>query len=116
MDGDGDLDLVFTQIGGPTLLLRNDQDTGNRWLHVNLQQPGGNPRGIGARIRLSVDGKTMKRQINPTCSYLSQIPPTAYFGLGSSATIEELHITWPDGHEQTLAGVNADQVLTVERN
>ena len=36
IDGDGDLDVVMTQIGGPPLLLRNDQRLGNNWLRLKL--------------------------------------------------------------------------------
>ena len=36
LDGDGDLDIVLTQVGGPPLLLRNDQELGRHWLRVKL--------------------------------------------------------------------------------
>src|SRR5581483_1818032 len=32
IDGDGDLDVVLTQIDGPPLLLRNDQALDHRWI------------------------------------------------------------------------------------
>ena len=116
LDGDGDQDIVLTQINGPPLLLRNDQTTGRRWLHVNLRQSGGNPRGIGAWVQLTLGGKIQQRQIMPTCSYLSQVPPVAVFGLGNEDLVDELAITWPDGHRQVIQAVKANQVLLVERN
>ena len=35
-DGDGDLDVLLTQIAGPPLLLRNDQQLGRHWLRFKL--------------------------------------------------------------------------------
>jgi len=32
----GDLDVVLTQVGGPPLLLRNDQDLHHHWIRLKL--------------------------------------------------------------------------------
>jgi enediyne biosynthesis protein E4 len=37
IDGDGDLDVVLLQTGGPPLLLENDQELGHHWLRVDLE-------------------------------------------------------------------------------
>src|SRR5436190_12594035 len=36
IDGDGDLDVVLTQVGGPPLLLRNEQECHHHWLRLKL--------------------------------------------------------------------------------
>ncbi|PYK97263.1 MAG: hypothetical protein DME19_16945 [Verrucomicrobia bacterium] len=49
-DGDGRVDLVVTQNGAQTKLYHN---VGARpGLRVRLKGPAGNPRGIGAQLRL----------------------------------------------------------------
>jgi enediyne biosynthesis protein E4 len=49
IDGDGDLDVVLTQVGGPPLLLRNDQHLGHHWLRLKLIGSRANRDAIGAR-------------------------------------------------------------------
>ncbi|MDA0817682.1 MAG: VCBS repeat-containing protein, partial [Planctomycetota bacterium] len=47
IDGDGDLDLLFTASGGPPRLLRNDQALGHHWLRIHLVDEGANYEAIG---------------------------------------------------------------------
>ncbi len=113
-DGDGDLDVVLTQIAGPPLLLRNDQDTGYHWLRVHLEGRAPNRDAIGSWIELEAGGLTQRRQVMPTRSYLSQVERTVTFGLGTTAEVDSLKVLWPGGSEQIVevAGVDRLQVIT----
>jgi hypothetical protein len=115
LDRDGDLDVVLTQIGGPPLLLRNDQKTGHHWLRVQLRQPGPNRDAVGAWVELRAGGHAQRRLVMPTRSYLSQVEPAVTFGLGRQANIEALEVLWPDGAKQAVEVSGVDQSLTVER-
>ncbi|MEX2317560.1 MAG: FG-GAP-like repeat-containing protein [Pirellulales bacterium] len=115
IDGDGDLDLVITSVGGPPRLLRNDRPAGNHFLRVKLAGSPGNPHGIGAAVELRAAGVTQRRTVMPTRSYLTQTEPIATFGLGDASEIESLNITWPDGAEQTVIVNGVDLVLTVQK-
>ena len=118
IDGDGDVDVLFTQIAGPPLLLRNDQDLGHHWLRVHLTGSGrgSNRDAIGAWVTLvtgGADGVVQRRQVMPTRSYLSQVEPTITFGLGDVDAVESLTITWPDGTKQTVAVEGVDRTLHI---
>lgn len=115
IDGDGDLDVILTQVNGPPRLLRNDQQTGHHWLRVRLVDTGMNRHAIGARIELRAAGITQVRTVMPTRSYLSQVELPVTFGLGAASDIDSLHIVWPDGETQVLDHVAADQTLVVRR-
>jgi hypothetical protein len=117
VDGDGDLDLALTQVGGPARLLRNDQATSHHWLRVTLRGPAGNPDAVGAIVELTANGTTQRRLVSPTRSYLSQLEPTATFGLGKTAKLDSLTITWPDGTVQRLAAddLPLDRHLTIDK-
>ena len=115
LDEDGDLDVVLTQIGGPPLLLRNDQTSGHHWLRVKLAQPGANRDAVGARVELRAGGLSQRRFVTPTRSYLSQVEPTVTFGLGSADQVEDLEVTWPDGVTESVAVPGVDRLLTVTR-
>ncbi|MEM7582098.1 MAG: CRTAC1 family protein [Acidobacteriota bacterium] len=115
IDGDGDLDAVLTQIAGPALLLRNDQDRGHHWLRVRLEGQTPNRDAIGAWIELTAGGTTQRRQVMPTRSYLSQVERTVTFGLGAAERVDELKVIWPDGSEQRVDGVEVDRLQVVTR-
>ena len=113
LDGDGDLDVVLTQIGGPPVLLRNDQKLGHHWLRLKLVGTHSNRDAIGAWIKLRVGGRTLSRQVMPTRSYLSQSELPVTFGLGPATRIDTLEITWPRGQVQKVPAPAVDQVLTI---
>jgi len=117
-DGDGDLDVVMTQVAGAPLLLRNDQSLGHHWLRVRPTDPtSANRDALGAWVELTAGGATQRRQVMPTRSYLSQVELPVTFGLGASDEIDGLKVIWPDGTEQEVAtdGLEVDRELTVER-
>jgi hypothetical protein len=116
IDGDGDLDVVITQTGGPPRLLRNDQQLGHHWLRVKLSGQGGNPEAIGAVVRLHAGGLIQSRTVGPTHGYLSQCELPVTFGLGTSDQIERLEILWPDGATQEVAAPQADTLLTISQS
>jgi hypothetical protein len=115
LDGDGDLDVVVTQIAGPPLVLRNDQKTGHHWLRVRLKQDGNNRDAVGAWAELRAAGLTQRRQVMPTRSYLSQVEPTLTFGLGGAERVDAIEVTWPDGKKQTVNPDGVDRTLIVTR-
>ncbi|HEU0009527.1 MAG TPA: CRTAC1 family protein [Verrucomicrobiae bacterium] len=115
IDGDGDLDVVLTQIGGRPLLLRNDQQLGNRWLRLKLIGTRCNRDAIGAWIKVRVGAQTLSRQVMPTRSYLSQSELPVTIGLGNAARPDAVEILWPDGSRQKLDAVPLGQTTVVEQ-
>jgi hypothetical protein len=117
MDGDGDLDIVITQVGRRPLLLRTDQDLGHPRLRVRLQGRDANRGAIGAGIELSANGETQHRQVMPTRSCLSQVELPVTFGLslGQDPELGSLKITWPDPTVQVIPAPGTDTELVVEQ-
>jgi enediyne biosynthesis protein E4 len=113
IDGDGDLDVVLTQVGGPPLLLRNDQQLQHHWLRLKLIGTKGNRDAIGAWIMVSVSGRNLWRQVMPTRSYLSQSELPVTIGLGDSLHPEAVEIRWPSGTRQKLESLTVDRMMTV---
>ena len=113
IDGDGDLDVVLTQVNGPPLLLRNDQRLGHHWLRLKLIGGQSNRDAIGTWVRVRVDGRTLSQQVMPTKGYLSQSELVLTFGLGAAARVDSVEITWPGGAVQKVAPVRIDAVNVV---
>jgi hypothetical protein len=116
IDGDGDLDVVFTQVGGPPLLLRNDQNLHHHWLRLKLIGTKSNRDAIGAWIKVRVHGHTLSRQVMPTRSYLSQSELPVTVGLGDAPHPDEVEILWPSGTRQKVDNVLVDKPMTVTEN
>ena len=113
IDSDGDLDLLIMQCGDVPLLLRNEQTLGHHWLRVRLVGRGPDRDALGATVTLRAGGVTQRRWISPTRSYLSQVEPTATFGLGPQADVEALEVRWPDGTRQEVSVEGVDRTLLV---
>jgi hypothetical protein len=116
VDDDGDQDLFIVSSGGKPRLVRNDQQTGNHWLRFRLEGTRCNRDAIGAWIQVDVGGRSLRRQVMPTCSYLSQMELPVTFGLGPRARVKAVKIHWPDGTVQELDAIDVDQTITVRQD
>jgi hypothetical protein len=114
IDGDGDLDLVLTQVGRRPLLLRNDSSSSNHWLRVKLLGRPPNREAIGARLELTAGGITQKRVVMPARGYQSHSELPGTFGLGKADSVDSLVVVWPDGTRQEVEVEVIDGSMTVE--
>ena len=116
LDGDGDLDLIVTQIAGPPLVLRNDQKSGNHWLRVRLEGSGKTNRdAIGSWVELTAGEITRRQQVMPTRSYLSQVERTLTFGLGAATRVDKLRVHWTDGTSEDVEVPAVDRVIRIRK-
>jgi hypothetical protein len=113
IDGDGDLDVVMTQVAGPPLLLRNEQKLEHRWLRLKLIGARTNRDAIGAWIRVRVGNQTLSRQVMPTRSYLSQSELPVTIGLGNATSVDSVEILWPTGDVQKVDKPPLNQLIVV---
>ncbi len=113
IDGDGDLDAVLTQVGGPPLLLRNDQNLGHHWVRFKLTGTTSNRDAIGAEVKVRANGRNQWRTVMPTHGYLSQSELPVTFGLGSAQKVDWVEIRWPSGKRQTVPNARVDALNAV---
>jgi enediyne biosynthesis protein E4 len=116
IDGDGDLDLLITAVGQPPRLLRNDQSLGHHWLRVKLEGTSSNRDAIGSSVSLQVGDQSIRRQVMPTRSYLSQTELPVTFGLGKTDKIDAITVHWADGSEQIVEIEGVDRLVTVKQS
>lgn len=114
VDGDGDLDVVITQNGGPARLLRNDQALGHRWLRLKLAGTKSNRDAIGANVKVQINGRTHWRRVMPSRGYLSQSEAILTIGLGASDKVDSLEIHWPNGGVQKVQAPAVNQLVVVQ--
>ncbi len=115
IDGDGDLDVVATQVAGPPMLLRNDQSLGNHFVRLKLVGTRSNRDALGATVKITAGGRSQWREVMTSKSYLSASELPVTFGLGKSDTVESVEILWPGGTKQTLTAIAIDKLTLVEQ-
>lgn len=118
-DHDGRLDLYVTnglnlrpfgsKNGGSPQLFMNQSDAGN-WIELDLVGTTSNRDAIGARVELTTPDTVMQmREQNDGYHRWSQNSRRIHFGLGNNTTAD-IVVRWPNGSEQTFAGVTANNV------
>ena len=115
-DRDGDEDLLILNVNQAAVLLDNQSTPAAHWLTVSLEQSSGSNRsGIGGTIYATIGSTTKRRDIFAGESFLVGTPAEAHFGLGSTATIDELRVEWTDGTESTWTDVAVDRHVTLRQ-
>jgi len=112
LDGDGDVDVVISNLADRPVVLRNDT-AGGHWLALELVDRRGRRNPFGARLRVVAGEVTQHAVVHGAVSYLSQSERRPRFGIGSASAASEVEIIWPGGVRQMLRDVAADQVLVV---
>jgi hypothetical protein len=110
LDNDGRVDLVISHLNEPVVLLRNEAQSENHWLGVELI--GRNHADVvGARLILEYAGQTQTRFAKGGGSYASSSDRRHVFGLGKATKIDRLTVIWPSGERQEWQGKG----LTIDR-
>ncbi len=114
LDGDGDLDLVVNNMGETASVFENTQQNGQS-LVVRLEGSAENRLGIGAKVWAYSGGQGQLRENFPGRGYLSAVPASLHFGLGTAARADSLRVVWPDGRTQHIAPVIAGATLELRQ-
>ncbi|MBE2212237.1 MAG: CRTAC1 family protein, partial [Opitutaceae bacterium] len=113
LDGDGDLDLVFTNYDAPATVCRNDGTAGQA-LVLDLRGRSSNSHGVGATARLELpDGSIQARTLVLARGYNSTSEPALFFGTGEHTRVARLAVRWPGGHEQEFDNLPTGQRYTI---
>jgi len=108
-DGDGRLDLAVLVLGAQAELWKNESAPDHRWLIVRLAGTKSNRDGIGARVIVGNQVRTMTTALG----YASSSHAGLHFGLGSASGAVRVEVQWPSGTRQTLEGVKTNQTIQV---
>jgi hypothetical protein len=114
LDGDGDLDVIIAQNGGPARILRNDLRPGTAWLRIDLVGTRSPRDGTGARVEVHTPRGVIVRQALPAMSLLGQSEATLTFGLADDARVRKVTVLWPSGTRQEVItpAINRRLVIT----
>ncbi|WP_052316194.1 VCBS repeat-containing protein [Cyclobacterium marinum] len=117
LNNDGALDLVINHLndyaGIYANILKPEKNKGN-YLRLMLKGDGLNSSGIGAKVKVYVNGMQQYLEQQPTRGFQSSVSHVLHLGLGMAEIIDSLRITWPGGKEQWVRNVNANQILVLK--
>jgi hypothetical protein len=112
--GDGNLDILIAQNGGPPRLLRNDRRSHNAWLRIDLVGTHCQRDAGGARVEVHTPRDVLVQTMEPATGFMAQSEKTLTFGLGSDDRVRKVVVRWPSGVVQEVKppGVNRRLVIT----
>jgi hypothetical protein len=113
LDNDGDIDVVVSHKDGLPAVLRNDTQTANHWVRLELRGTRSNRDAVGARVEVVAGGRTIARQRKGGVSMLSAHDPRLTVGLGAAESIESLTVRWPSGAVSALKGLGVDRAHAI---
>ena len=113
LDGDGDEDVLVSNLNEPVAVLSNESTPKGNWLAVRIIGRGSCRSAIGAVAIAKIAGKSLTRQIRGGSSYASTSDTKLHFGCGATTKIDELTVTWLSGRQVTLHDVACNRVITV---
>ena len=116
LDGDGDLDVVVSNLRAPSQVFENRLCGGGALL-VDLRLPAtANTHAIGARAVLeTAAGMRQTRVVRAQSGYLSGDTSRLHFAVPAGDAAARLEIVWPDGARSAVTGLAAGTRLTVTR-
>ena len=117
LDLDGDLDYVVNNINDPAFVFENQLNQRKSfpyYLRIKLNGTEKNPQGLGSKVWLkSENGAILYQEMQIVRGYMSSTESILHFGLDSMSSVKEILVIWPDGKEQKLSSVTANQVLQI---
>ena len=113
-DNDGDIDVLILNMNDPPSLLRNDGGNKNNWIKIKLIGTHCNRTAIGARVRVTVGGRTQLDEVHSGASVMSQSDLRLHFGVGDARKIDAIEVKWPTTWKvENFSDIDANQILTI---
>jgi hypothetical protein len=111
-DKDGGVDVLVVNNEGPAWLLHNEGGNRKHWISVRARGRH-DVSGLGAVVRVTVNGATQMQQVGAQSSYLSQNSAAAHFGLGAAERVDRLEVRFLSGKTVEWKDVAANQQVEV---
>jgi hypothetical protein len=70
---------------------------------------------IGATVSVHLGDQILRREVNPTRSYLSQSELPVTFGLGSATRVDKIVVRWPGEDPRELDDLPVDRSHIVKQ-
>ncbi|HAK51265.1 MAG TPA: hypothetical protein DCM54_05095 [Gammaproteobacteria bacterium] len=113
VNDDGGLDLLIINKDATPYLLMN-QATRGQWVRFRVLTSSGRDA-YGASVSAMVGTVQMRRDVQPSASYLASSDPRVHFGMGDQAGIKDVVVTWPGGEQERFGDFQAGETYALSR-
>jgi enediyne biosynthesis protein E4 len=113
VNNDGNLDIVVFNAAGPPSLFINQTHNPNHRVLFHLVGTKSNRMGIGARVTISSGVTEQVGEVRGGGGYNSSNDTRLHFGLGQSAMMNKIEVTWPSGIKQKFQNIPADAIYEI---
>ncbi|WP_020528986.1 VCBS repeat-containing protein [Flexithrix dorotheae] len=115
LDNDGDLDLVINNVNDLASIYENKatEISGHNYLRIIPKSEEKSVARIGTKVWLEASGEQQYFEITGVRGMYSTSEEIVHFGLGKHKKADKIIIQWPDGNQQELKNVKANQVIEV---
>jgi hypothetical protein len=113
LDNDGRVDVVILSSRRPALVLRNETETGNHWIELQLRGVKSNRDAVGTRVKVVAGDLVQIDEVHSGRGYQSHFGSRLHFGLGRRTRIDRVEVRWHGGSTQVFEDVPVDRLTTL---
>jgi Flp pilus assembly protein TadD len=116
--GNGEADLVVTQLSGPPFVLRNESGNQHNWMNIDFKPLSDNKSAIGTKVEIYAGALYQKWEVQGASGYLGQNAPSILAGLAEEKNAEVVRLLWPTGVPQdeiNLAAKKTQSIAELDR-
>lgn len=113
LDNDGDIDLIVNNMNDPAYIYEN-HSANRKNRHYLRVQPVAQSKKVsihGVKVWVKTSQGEQFYELAGARGMYSTSEMIAHFGLGSATMVEQVKVRWPDGREQVLKNVPANQLI-----
>ena len=117
VDEDGDLDLIWAdREDAPYVHLQlNRVGQDRNWIQLDLVGSESNRDAVGARVTLEAGGVSQLRDVKGGGGHSNtQSTRIVHFGLADETSLDQVTVRWPNGTEESIAGLAPNGRYRVE--
>jgi Tfp pilus assembly protein PilF len=113
LSGNGDPDLVVTQLGGPPIVLKNEGGNQHSWMSLGFKPLADNKSAIGTKVEMYAGTLYQKWEVQGASGYLGQNAPGIMAGLAEEHNAEVVRLLWPTGVPQDEINLAANKIQSI---
>ncbi|MGA2429551.1 MAG: FG-GAP-like repeat-containing protein [Candidatus Acidiferrum sp.] len=113
INGDGNSDLVLTQLGAGPVFLLSEGANQHTWMSIDLKALNDNKSAIGTKVELYAGAIYQKWEVAGASGYLGQNAPAILAGLDTEKNAEVVRLLWPTGVPQDEINLAAKKVQNI---